>query len=70
MIPSFFFSQENTIDWCMYMKWEQFYFFLILYVDDIILATNDFGLLYEIKKHLSKNFKIKDIEETTYVIGT
>jgi hypothetical protein len=42
--------------------------FFILYVDDILLATNDLGLLYEIKKFLSNNFEMKDMEEETYVI--
>lgn len=36
--------------------------------NDILLATNDLRLLHETKKFLSKNFKMKDIDETTYVI--
>ena len=35
--------------------------FLILYVDDISLATNDLGLLHETKKFLSSNFDMKDM---------
>jgi len=41
---------------------------LILYVNDILLATNDLGLLSETKKFLSNNFEMKDIGETYYVI--
>ena len=37
-------------------------------MDDILLATNDMGLLYEVKQFLSKNFDIKDIGEAAYVI--
>ena len=44
-------------------------FFLMLYVDDIFLATNDKGLLYEVKQFLSKNFDMKDMSEISYVIG-
>ena len=44
-------------------------FFLILYVDDILLATNDLGLLHETKKFLSRNFAMKDMGEASYVIG-
>jgi len=40
-----------------------------LYVDDILLATNDVGLLSEIKKFLSNNFEMKDMVEAYYVIG-
>jgi len=43
--------------------------FLVLYVNDIVLATNDKGLLYEVKQCLSKNFDMKDMGETSYVIG-
>ena len=43
--------------------------FLVLYVNDILLATNDKGLLYEVKQFLSKNFDMKDMSEASYVIG-
>ena len=42
--------------------------FLVLYVDDILLATNDKDLLYEVNQCLSKNFDMKDKGETSYVI--
>ena len=44
-------------------------YFLVLYVDDILLATNDKGLLYKVKQFLSKNFDMKDMSEASYVIG-
>jgi len=54
----------------VYMNFsEKKFIFLILYVDDILLATNDVGLLSEIKKFLSNNFEMKDMVETYYVIG-
>ena len=43
--------------------------FLVLYVDDILLATNNKGLLCEMKQFLSKSFDMKDMGETSYVIG-
>ena len=43
--------------------------FLVLYVDNILLATNDKGLFYEVKQFISKNFDMKDMSETSYVIG-
>ncbi|RVX10562.1 Retrovirus-related Pol polyprotein from transposon TNT 1-94 [Vitis vinifera] len=38
-------------------------------MDDILLATNDKGLLHEVKQFLSKNFDMKDMGEASYVIG-
>ena len=45
------------------------FIFLILYVDDILLASSDRGILHKTKKFLSKNFEMKDMDEATYVIG-
>ena len=42
---------------------------MIFYVDDILLATNDLGILHETKKFLSSNFEMKDIGEEIYMIG-
>jgi len=38
-------------------------------VNDILLATNNKGLLDEVKQFLSKHFDMKDMGETSYVIG-
>ena len=43
--------------------------FLILYVDDILLATNDRGLMHEVKQFLSNHFDMKDMDDASYVIG-
>ena len=68
-IVSFGFN-KNIVDQCIYMKVSgRKFIFLILYVDDILLATNDLGLLSETKKFLSNNFEMKDTSETYYVIG-
>jgi len=68
-IVSFGFK-ENTVDQCIYLKVSGSKFiFLILYVDDILLATNDLGILSETKRFLSNNFEMKDMGEAYYVIG-
>ena len=41
----------------------------MLYVDDILLATNDKGFLYEVKQFFLKNFDMKDMGEASYVIS-
>ena len=45
------------------------YFLFCMLIYDILLATNDFGLLSETKKFLSNNFEMKDMGEAGYVIG-
>ena len=62
--------KENTVDRCIYLKVSGSKFiFLILYIDDILFATNDLDLLYETKKFISKNFEMKDMGEASYMIA-
>ena len=62
--------EVNVVDNCVYQKFSGSKFiFLVLYVDDILLATNDIGILNETKKFLSKNFEMKDLGEATFVLG-
>ena len=42
---------------------------LVLYVDDILLASSDVGLLHETKEYLIENFEIKDMGEASFVLG-
>ncbi|KZV52170.1 hypothetical protein F511_07125 [Dorcoceras hygrometricum] len=52
--------EENLIDHCVYHKFSgSKHIFLVLYVDDILLATNDIGLLHQTKNFLSRNFEMK-----------
>ncbi|KAG7564986.1 Integrase catalytic core [Arabidopsis suecica] len=61
---------EVIVDRCIYIKVSGSKFvILVLYVDDILLAANDMGMLHDIKKYLSKNFEMKDMGEASYVIG-
>lgn len=43
--------------------------FLILYVDDILLASSDKNMLLETKRFLSSKFDMKDLGEAAYVLG-
>lgn len=53
---------ENIVDRCIYMKVSKSKFeILVLYVDDVLLATNNIAMLHDVKNFLSNNFKIKDI---------
>jgi Reverse transcriptase (RNA-dependent DNA polymerase) len=42
---------------------------LILYVDDILLSSNDKDILHNTKNFLFKNFKVKDLGDASYVLG-
>jgi hypothetical protein len=62
--------QENVEDNCVYAKFKNGkYIFLILYVDDTLLASSDVNLLLETKKFLSSNFDMKDLGEASFVLG-
>lgn len=61
VVTSFSFK-KNSVDQCIYPKVGGSYFIiLILYVDDILLARSDIGLLNETKQLLSKEFDMKTL---------
>lgn len=69
VISSFGFV-ENKVDRCIYLKVSgSKYIFLILYVDDILLASNCLGLLHDTKQLLSRHFDMKDLGEASLVLG-
>jgi hypothetical protein len=45
------------------------YIFLVLSMDDVLLAANDNELLFETKRRLSSHFDMKDLGEASYVLG-
>ena len=62
--------KENKLDDCIYLKFKGTKFiFLVLYVDDILIASSNLQLLHETKKMLSGNFEMKDMGEAHYVLG-
>jgi capsid portal protein len=62
--------EENVENNCVYAKFKNGKFiFLILYVDDILLASSDVNLLQETKKFLSSKFDMKDTGEASFVLG-
>jgi hypothetical protein len=60
---------ENEEDNYIYAKFKnEKSIFLILYVDDILLASSDVHLLLETKGFLSSYFDMKDLGEASYVL--
>ena len=56
----------NLVDDCIYHRFRgSKYIFLVLYVNDILLAINDIGLLHETKSFLVKNFEMKDLGDSS-----
>ncbi|KAL6318333.1 hypothetical protein AAG906_039425 [Vitis piasezkii] len=60
----------NKFDQCIYMKFNgSKYIFMVLYIDDILLASSDVNLLNDTKRILSANFNMKDLREASFVLG-
>ncbi|GAA0160446.1 hypothetical protein LIER_16997 [Lithospermum erythrorhizon] len=63
-------NMVNDVDDCVYHKFSGSKFiFLVLYVDDILPASNDIDILHETKKFLSKKFEMKDLGDASFVLG-
>src|SRR5438270_6684802 len=57
-------------DHCVYLKQSKSGFLILtLYVDDILMASNDKRLVSETKAWLSSQFDMKDMGDATYVLG-
>ena len=60
----------NLVDDCIYHKFcGGKIFFLVLYVDDILLASSDIGLMHKTKRFLAKNFEMKDLGDASFILG-
>ena len=61
---------ENKFDQCVYTKVSGSKFiFTVLYVDDIMLVSSNVNLLNDTKRLLFANFDMKDLGETSFVLG-
>src|SRR5438045_2667731 len=55
---------------CVYLKRSKAGFLILtLYLDDILMASNDKKLVSETKVWLSSQFVLKDMDEAAYVLG-
>ena len=62
--------EGNAVDdWVYHKFFGSRYIFLVLYVDDILLASSDMSLFLYTKRFLSKNFEMKYLGETSFVLG-
>ncbi|KAL6227857.1 hypothetical protein ACLB2K_001813 [Fragaria x ananassa] len=61
---------ENPLDeWIYFKVCGSRFIVLVLYVDDILLASTDMKLLLETKSFLSQSFEMKDLGEASFMLG-
>ena len=59
----------NVVDDCIHHKFSgSNNIFLVLYVDDILLANNDIGLSHETKRFLARKFERKDLGDASFIL--
>ena len=59
----------NVVDDCIYHKFSKSkHIFLVLYVNDVLLS-NDIDLFHETKRFLARKFEMKDLGDTSFVLG-
>lgn len=69
-VVSSFGFESNIVDECIYLKFcGSKFIFLVLYVDDILLASNDKYMLHQTKNFLFMNFEMKDLDDASFVLG-
>lgn len=67
--------KQSTADLCMYIKTQSSkngqssFIILALYVDDILIASNDNQMLKDEKENLSKRFEVEDLGCAKYCLG-
>ena len=69
MIKSYGFHQSIDEARVYKLNIDKSVIFLVLYVDNILLMGDNVKLLTEIKNWLAIQFKMKDLENTNYVLG-
>ena len=60
---------DNPLDECVHMKFNgRNFIFMLLYVDDILLASSNLSMLHDTKRMLSNHFDMSDLGEANYVL--
>ena len=62
--------EMNMVDNCIYHEFSgSSHIFLVLHVDDTLLANNVISLSHETKRFLSKQFEMEDLGDNSFVLG-
>jgi len=60
----------SYVDYSVFTYWkENFFMALLVYVDDIMLARNDYHACDEFKSYLQSCFTTKDVDPLKYFLG-
>ena len=60
---------QGSADSCIYIKTGDSLMIVAVYVDDLILAAEDFDDMVAVKRELSSRFKMKDMGELHFILG-
>ena len=61
---------QSSVDNCVYMKEvDKKIVYLLIWVDDIIIAASENRIMNEIKMMLQERFRMKDLEKLSYFLG-
>ena len=61
---------HNLTDKCVYLKtWDDYMVIVCLYVDDMLIVSNNIKGIVETKRFLSSTFKIKDLGQVDTILG-
>ncbi|KAG8478904.1 hypothetical protein CXB51_028750 [Gossypium anomalum] len=63
--------KRRSLDSCVYFKKnsDSFFVYLLLYVDDMLIATKDKGEIRKVKAQLSEEFEMKDLGPAKKILG-
>ena len=62
--------RHNNVDKCLYSKTcGDYYVIVCLYVDDMLILSDDMKEIIETKRFLSSTFKMKDLGEVDTILG-
>ncbi|CAM8987460.1 unnamed protein product [Rhodiola kirilowii] len=63
--------KRSSYDWCIYFKfWKNgSVIYLLLYVDDMLIASNDMQLIIDLRNQLNSKFEMKDLGHAKKILG-
>ncbi|KAL0458871.1 UNVERIFIED_CONTAM: Retrovirus-related Pol polyprotein from transposon TNT 1-94 [Sesamum latifolium] len=62
--------QRSAFDPCLYFKYySDIHVFLVLYVDNMLIASFSITLIVELQNNLSKNFEMKNLGDAKKILG-